>query len=215
MAAKRPLDAKDAPAAPASGAGCAHPDHRGPLLRGIAEELAAGAIAELDAAGASYERIVVPGALEIPQALAQAVKAGLIGSDDADARFDGCVALGCVIRGETSHYDIVCNNANHWLMQLAVENGIPLGNAILTVDTEAQALERAAAAARARAPMRCAPAWPWSRIERVYRRRGAGMSAAGKRAARGSKAACRAAARGWPPCRRSTRWTWPRPISPP
>jgi 6,7-dimethyl-8-ribityllumazine synthase len=101
----------------------------------IGQELEAGAIAELEAAGASYERIVVPGA--------QAVNAGLIGSDDADARFDGCVALGCVIRGDTSHYDIVCNNANHWLMQVAVENGIPLGNAILTVDTEAQALERA------------------------------------------------------------------------
>ena len=85
----------------------------------------------------------MPGALEIPLALSQAVKSGLIGSDDADARFDGCVALGCVIRGDTSHYDIVCNNANHWLMRLAVENGIPLGNAILTVDTEAQALERA------------------------------------------------------------------------
>jgi 6,7-dimethyl-8-ribityllumazine synthase len=85
----------------------------------------------------------VPGALEIPQALAQAVKADLIGSDEASARFDGCVALGCVIRGETSHYDIVCNNANHWLMQVALANAIPLGNAILTVDTEAQALERA------------------------------------------------------------------------
>ena len=85
----------------------------------------------------------MPGALEIPQALAQAVKAGVIGSDDANARFDGCVALGCVIRGETSHYDIVCNNANHWLMELAVRHAIPLGNAILTVDTEAQALARA------------------------------------------------------------------------
>ncbi len=109
----------------------------------IGELLEAGAIAELEAAHASYERIVVPGALEIPLALSQAVKAGLIGSDDADARFDGCVALGCVIRGDTSHYDIVCNNANHWLMQVAVANAVPLGNAILTVDTEAQALERA------------------------------------------------------------------------
>jgi 6,7-dimethyl-8-ribityllumazine synthase len=114
-----------------------------PFYQHISEELAAGAIAELEAAGATFERIVVPGALEIPQALAQAVKAGLIGSDDASARFDGCVALGCVIRGETSHYDIVCNNANHWLMELAVRHAIPLGNAILTVDTEAQALERA------------------------------------------------------------------------
>jgi 6,7-dimethyl-8-ribityllumazine synthase len=114
-----------------------------PYYKAVSEELAAGAIAELEARRATYERISVPGALEIPQALAQAVKAGVIGSDDANARFDGCVALGCVIRGETSHYDIVCNNANHWLMELAVRHAIPLGNAILTVDTEAQALARA------------------------------------------------------------------------
>ena len=114
-----------------------------PYYKAVSEELAAGAIAELEARRATYERISVPGALEIPQALAQAVKAGVIGSDDANARFDGCVVLGCVIRGETSHYDIVCNNANHWLMELAVRHAIPLGNAILTVDTEAQALARA------------------------------------------------------------------------
>jgi 6,7-dimethyl-8-ribityllumazine synthase len=109
----------------------------------VSDELANGAIAALDAQGATYERIVVPGALEIPQALAQAVKADLIGSDDAGARFDGCVVLGCVIRGETSHYDIVCNNANHWLMEVAIRHSIPLGNGILTVDTEAQAMARA------------------------------------------------------------------------
>jgi len=114
-----------------------------PYYKAIAEELAAGALAELDAQRATYERISVPGALEIPQALAQAVKAGVIGSDDANARFDGCVALGCVIRGETSHYDTVCTNANQWLMDVAVRHAIPLGNAILTVDTEAQALARA------------------------------------------------------------------------
>jgi 6,7-dimethyl-8-ribityllumazine synthase len=114
-----------------------------PYYRNVSDELAAGAIAELDAARATYERVSVPGALEIPQALAQMVKAGLIGSDDATARFDGCVALGCVIRGETSHYDIVVGNANHWLMEVAIRHAIPLGNAILTVDTEAQALERA------------------------------------------------------------------------
>jgi 6,7-dimethyl-8-ribityllumazine synthase len=114
-----------------------------PYYQEIAKALVDGAIAELEAAGASYERVVVPGALEIPLALAQAVKADLIGSDDADARFDGCVALGCVIRGETTHYETVCDNANHWLMQIAVNNAIPLGNAILTVNTEAQALERA------------------------------------------------------------------------
>ena len=53
------------------------------------------------------------------------------------------MALGCVIRGETTHYDTVCNNANHWLMEIAVRHAIPLGNAILTVETEAQALARA------------------------------------------------------------------------
>ena len=114
-----------------------------PYYTAISEELAAGAIAELEARQATYERLTVPGALEIPQALAQAVKAGLIDTDEATARFDGCVVLGCVIRGETSHYDIVCNNANHWLMEVAIKNAIPLGNAILTVDTEAQALARA------------------------------------------------------------------------
>ena len=57
--------------------------------------------------------------------------------------FDGAVALGCVIRGETAHYDIVCNNANHWLMEVAVRQDVPVGNAILTVDTRAQAVARA------------------------------------------------------------------------
>jgi 6,7-dimethyl-8-ribityllumazine synthase len=108
----------------------------------IAEPLLAGALAELEASGATSERILVPGALEIPQALGQAVKAGLIPRDAPRGKYDGCVALGCVIRGETSHYDTVCNNANHWLMDLAIGHAIPLGNAILTVETEEQALAR-------------------------------------------------------------------------
>jgi 6,7-dimethyl-8-ribityllumazine synthase len=114
-----------------------------PYYRAIAGELAAGAVAELEAAGATFERIVVPGALEIPLALAQAVEAGLIPAYAPKARFDGCVVLGCVIRGETTHYDTVCNNANHWLMDIAVRHAVPLGNAILTVENEGQALERA------------------------------------------------------------------------
>jgi 6,7-dimethyl-8-ribityllumazine synthase len=109
----------------------------------VADALLAGAVAELAAAGAQYERVIVPGALEIPLALAQAVQAGLIAGDASHARFDGCVALGCVIRGETTHYDTVCDNANYWLMDIATRHAIPLGNAILTVETEAQALERA------------------------------------------------------------------------
>lgn len=109
----------------------------------ISDELAKGAIAELEAAGATFERIAVAGCLEIPQALAQAVAAGLLPSGATNARFDGCVALGCVIRGETTHYETVCENANHWLMQLAVRHAIPTGNAILTVENEAQAMARA------------------------------------------------------------------------
>lgn len=109
----------------------------------VAAALLDGAIAELEAAGATHDRIEVPGALEIPQALAQAVAAGLIPADAGDGRYDGAIVLGCVIRGETSHYDIVCNNANHWLMKTAIANNVPLGNAILTVDTEAQAMARA------------------------------------------------------------------------
>jgi 6,7-dimethyl-8-ribityllumazine synthase len=114
-----------------------------PFYGAIAGALAEGAIAELEAASASFERVAVPGALEIPLALAQAVQAGLIPAGAANARFDGCVALGCVIRGETSHYETVCANANHWLMHIAVRHAVPLGNAILTVENEAQALARA------------------------------------------------------------------------
>jgi 6,7-dimethyl-8-ribityllumazine synthase len=110
---------------------------------GIADELVRGAIEEIEASGASFERVAVPGALEIPQALAASVAAGLIPRSATSARYDGAVALGCVIRGETAHYDIVCNNANHWLMEVAIMAGVPVGNGILTVDSEAQALARA------------------------------------------------------------------------
>jgi 6,7-dimethyl-8-ribityllumazine synthase len=109
----------------------------------VGDELVAGAITEIEALGASCERIAVPGALEIPQVLASAVEAGLIPANAPSAKFCGCVALGCVIRGETYHFEIVCNNANHWLMEIATRHCVPVGNGILTVDTEAQAMERA------------------------------------------------------------------------
>ncbi len=105
----------------------------------IADLLIEGAIAECTKRGVTYERIAVPGALEIPQVLAAAAEARAAGR----ATFDGAVALGCVIRGETAHYDIVCNNANHWLFDVAVRQSIPVGNAILTVDSRPQALARA------------------------------------------------------------------------
>ncbi|MCC7251097.1 6,7-dimethyl-8-ribityllumazine synthase [Hyphomicrobium sp.] len=113
-----------------------------PYYQDITEALVAGAQAVLDAAGVGYDRVPVPGALEIPQALAQAVAAGLF-TDGSKGVYAGVIALGCVIRGETSHYDIVCNNTNHWLMETAILNNIPVGNGVLTVDTHAQALARA------------------------------------------------------------------------
>ncbi|KAB2847104.1 MAG: 6,7-dimethyl-8-ribityllumazine synthase [Hyphomicrobiaceae bacterium] len=110
----------------------------------IADELAKGAIAEIEARGATYERVVVPGALEIPQALEAVISAKRIGyGANPGAGFQAAVALGCVIRGETSHYEIVCNNANHWLMHAAMTNAVAVGNGILTVDSPVQAHERA------------------------------------------------------------------------
>jgi 6,7-dimethyl-8-ribityllumazine synthase len=110
----------------------------------VGEALMAGAVAEMDASGVTWEVVAVPGALEIPQALSLAFNNNLIPSTpEQPLDFDGVVVLGCVIRGETSHYDIVCEQANTWLMETAITGGIPLGNAILTVDTEAQAMARA------------------------------------------------------------------------
>lgn len=115
-----------------------------PYYSDVSDALREGAIAELEAGEAGYEIITVPGALEIPQVLGQAFAKGLIApGGKGGATFAGAVALGCVIRGETSHYDIVCDNANHWMMRLAMDNSVPLGNGILTVDTHAQAMARA------------------------------------------------------------------------
>lgn len=112
-----------------------------PYYQEITDALGTGAAAVLDEAETGYDWIPVPGALEIPQAFAQAVAAGLFAGEKKI--YSGLVALGCVIRGETSHYDIVCNTTNYWLMETAIRHNIPVGNGILTVDTEAQALARA------------------------------------------------------------------------
>ncbi len=109
----------------------------------IADELVQGAIEEIEAQGASWERVSVPGALEIPLVLASAVQSELIPSSAASSRFAGAVVLGCVIRGETYHFEVVSNNANHWLMDVATRHCVPVGNGILTVDTDEQAMERA------------------------------------------------------------------------
>ncbi len=104
----------------------------------LADELAKGAIAELDRRGATWERVSVPGVLEIPSALAMALQA-----EERERRFDGYVLLGCVIRGETTHYDIVANESARAIMAIATHHGLALGNGVLTVETAAQAWARA------------------------------------------------------------------------
>ncbi len=99
----------------------------------LADAMAAGALAVITQAGAQAERIPVPGALEIPLTARLAMDAG----------FDGVVAIGCVIRGETSHYDIVCNESARGLTDLATAYAFPSGNAILTVENLDQAWARA------------------------------------------------------------------------
>ncbi len=104
-----------------------------PYYKDIADHLLAGALAELEAAGVAHEVVEVPGALEIPSAIATAFRL---------ANYDGFVALGCVIRGETTHYDTVCNDSSRALSLLGLE-GAAIGNGILTVENRAQAEARA------------------------------------------------------------------------
>lgn len=108
----------------------------------VSDQLILGAEMTLREQGATWEVMMVPGALEIPQVLAHAINTGLF-EETASAPFHGFVALGCVIRGETSHYDIVAGESARALMTLSTTHGIPLGNGILTVENEEQALARA------------------------------------------------------------------------
>ena len=107
----------------------------------ISDELCKGAIIELNKAGMKYEHLVVPGAFEIPQAIGLAIHSMKIGS--LKEVYAGFIGLGCVIRGETSHYEYVCNESSRALMNLALQNKVPLGYGILTVDNIDQAWERA------------------------------------------------------------------------
>ena len=104
-----------------------------PYYKDVADGLVAGARAAIEQAGATHELIEVPGALEIPSAIATAHRM---------SNFDGYVALGCVIRGETTHYDTVCNDSSRGLTLLGLQ-GAALGNGILTVETHEQAWARA------------------------------------------------------------------------
>ncbi|GLK76341.1 6,7-dimethyl-8-ribityllumazine synthase 1 [Methylopila jiangsuensis] len=105
----------------------------------LADELLKGALRRIEAAGAHCDVVSVPGALEIPATIAILVQA-------ASARhqpYDAVVALGTVIRGETTHYEIVTEQSARALMDLSVSLRLPLGNGILTVENEAQAIARA------------------------------------------------------------------------
>jgi len=101
----------------------------------ISDALLDGATAALEKGGVHFERLSVPGALEIPAAIALAAK--------GRERYDGYIALGCVIRGETYHFEIVAGESARGLMDLALQQGLCIGNGILTVENEEQALVRA------------------------------------------------------------------------
>ena len=99
----------------------------------MADALAEGAAAVLDEAGIAYERVAVPGVLEVPVAIKYAAETG---------DYDGYVALGVVIRGETTHYDIVCNESARALMELGIKDKLAIGNGVQTVENAAQAWAR-------------------------------------------------------------------------
>lgn len=105
----------------------------------LADALLEGAKAALDEAGADYDVVTVPGALEIPAVISFALDA----EEDEGQGYDGFVALGTVIRGETYHFDIVANESCRALMDLAVEESLAIGNGILTVENDEQAWARA------------------------------------------------------------------------
>jgi 6,7-dimethyl-8-ribityllumazine synthase len=107
----------------------------------IQDALLAGAVLELKAAGVTHDVITVPGALEVPAAIAIAVDAAA----QSGKPYDCAVALGCVVRGETIHFEIVSMESSRGLMDLAVNMRFPLGNGIITVNTDEQAWARARA----------------------------------------------------------------------
>ena len=104
-----------------------------PFYRDIADNLIAGAKAEIEASGGTWDLVEVPGALEVPTA---------IGIAERMSNFDGYVALGCVIRGETTHYETVCNDSSRGITMLGLQ-GLCIGNGILTVENRDQAEVRA------------------------------------------------------------------------
>ena len=108
---------------------------RAPYYRAVIDALADGAARILDAAGVTHETVDVAGAFELPQAIRLAL--------DGNRRYDGFVALGCVVRGETSHYDHICDMTMQGFMDVALGHRLALGTGLLTVETVGQAEARA------------------------------------------------------------------------
>jgi 6,7-dimethyl-8-ribityllumazine synthase len=109
----------------------------GRFYEDIADELVSGAEAELKAHNITFDHMSVPGAFEIPSVISMAI---------TSEKYDGYIALGCVIRGETTHYDYVCGQTARALQQLAIECHAAIGNGILTVENKEQAMVRASVA---------------------------------------------------------------------
>ena len=144
-----------------------------PFYRDIADMLIAGARATADRAGASLEVIEVPGALEVPTAIGMAGRM---------ADYDGFVALGCVIRGETTHYDTVCNDSSRGITLLGLQ-GLCIGNGILTVENMDQAVVRADPAQMDKGGGACAAALHLIALARGWaaRTKGIGFAPGGQR----------------------------------
>ena len=104
-----------------------------PYYKDIADDLVAGAKAEIEAVGGRWDLIEVPGALEIPTA---------IGIAERMANFDGYVALGCIIRGETYHFELVANESGAGVSRISLDYNVPIANAILTTENLEQAMAR-------------------------------------------------------------------------
>lgn len=136
-----------------------------PYYKDIADNLVAGAKAEIEAAGGTWDLVEVPGALEIPTAIA---------ISDRGSNFDGFVALGCVIRGETTHYETVCNDSSRALQLMGLQ-GLCIGNGILTVENREQAEVRADAKGQNKGGGAAAAALHLIALARKWRDTGSGI----------------------------------------
>ncbi|TIU98874.1 MAG: 6,7-dimethyl-8-ribityllumazine synthase [Mesorhizobium sp.] len=105
----------------------------------LADALLEGATSALEEAGATYDVVTVPGALEIPAVISFA----LDGAAEGGPSYDGFVALGTIVRGDTYHFDIVANESSRALMDLSVQEAVCIGNGILTTENDEQAWTRA------------------------------------------------------------------------